>query len=53
MSRVDWKDLGKDKIQVDPLWSTLIAVRKLYLGDVFRGRLTRYRFRGHERRNKK
>lgn len=28
MSWVDWKDLGKDKIQVDPSWSSLIALRK-------------------------
>ena len=40
MSRVDCKDLGKDKIQVDPLWSSLIAVRKSYLRDIFKERLT-------------
>lgn len=53
MSRVDCKDLGKDKIQADPLWSSLIAVRKSYLRDIFKERLTRYRFRGQERRNQK
>lgn len=32
--------LGKDKIQVDPLWSSLIAVRKSYLRDIYKGRLS-------------
>lgn len=42
MSGVDCNDLGKDKIQVDPLWSNLTEVRKSYLRDIFKETLTRY-----------